>query len=162
MMNYKESKVSSTMCFCLIPCALHHFKLSSVIISLEKKHSLCPKKRNSIMITASRIIEKFFPVYNMNALVSSFLAQISVAVGTLLLICLLANPAASSAPSDAHQRCIQSADRPIYEEGEKVLMDSRHYEYLIGQSEAVWDRADFDTNNNGNSFTYQTEVRQLI
>ena len=50
-------------------------------------------------------------------------------------------------PGDEDASCVASLQGSNDIPGVKMLLDSRHYNQLLGTSGAVWDQIDFDDNN---------------
>ena len=67
-------------------------------------------------------------------------------LGAVLLL-FSTSVCAQVTPGDEDASCVAKLGDPM--ESVKVLLDSRHYNQLLGVEGAVWDQIDFDDNNNG-------------
>ena len=65
-------------------------------------------------------------------------------LGAVLLL-FSTSVCAQMTPGDEDASCVASLDPP--KPGVKLLLDSRHYNQLLGTAGAVWDQIDFDDNN---------------
>ena len=67
-------------------------------------------------------------------------------LGAVLLL-FLTSVCAQMTPGDEDGFCLSRLGGANDRQGVKVLLDSRHYEQLLGVGGAVWDQIDFDDNN---------------
>ena len=67
-------------------------------------------------------------------------------LGAVLLL-FLTSVCAQMTPGDEDGFCLSRLGGANNIKGVKVLLDSRHYEQLLGVGGAVWDQIDFDDNN---------------
>ena len=64
-----------------------------------------------------------------------------------MLLLFLTSVSAQTTPGDEDSFCVSRLGGANNIKGVKVLLDSRHYQQLLGVGGAVWDQIDLDDNN---------------